>query len=348
MRGLKYSIVVATRNRVEVLRLSLPRMLSQSPPPSQLIIVDSSDNHVEVVRAVQQAASAANTTLEPVVLQAERGLTRQRNLGLARVNQPIVFFPDDDSIFFPETAAAILAVYERDTTGLVAAVCAYDSAVPPIDFPADRAGYAMSRTDRLKRPLARLRARIEALFFPDPGFVLGQSLVAAASLPAWINDAGVNPVEWMTGYRMTFRTDVIQRLRFDEVLTRYCLFEDRDASFSAWRTGAVVATSKSRIYHHRSPEKRDAGRRMGVEQLLNQAYLIAKHTSRDHPARSSVQRFARYKILLYRLSARDDFARERLAGAKAAYMELSAILNAGPADSASRYTEAMCRCLPSR
>ena len=338
-----YSIVVATRNRLEALRLSLPRMLAQDPPPAQLIVVDSSDDHAAVAALV--AACAAGHPVRLTIIAAERGLTRQRNIGLREVDQPIVFFPDDDSIWFPNVAEAIMTVYERDTAGEIAAVCAYDSPTPPPDFPIATAGYAMSGGDRSKRLVAHLRMKMENALVPDPGRILGRDLIAQRRLPAWLTAAGLTPVEWMTGYRMSFRTEVIRRCRFDENLTRYSLFEDRDASYAAWRTGAVVATPPARVFHYRSPEKRDAGRRMGVEQLLNLAYLTAKHTPVGHPARRTLPRFARYKILLYRLAARDAFGIERLTGARSALKELPAMLSAPSEDSAHLYNAALRRCL---
>jgi len=343
VNALGYSIVLATRNRLDALRVSVPRMLAQSPPPAQLIVVDSSDDHVPVQSAVREACRAHPARL--TIHQAERGLTRQRNIGLREVDQPVVFFPDDDSIFFPGMAAAVLDVYSRDAGNNIAGVCAYESLVPPPDFATARIGYQMSKGDRLKQPLLRFRNRIETRLFPDPGHVLGRSLMSAAGLPPWLKEAGTNPVEWMTGFRMTFRTSVIRAIGFDETLKRYCLFEDRDASFGAWRIGAVVATSSARVFHYRSPEKRDAGYRMGVEQLLNQAYIIIKHTPVGHPARRCLLRFARYKIILYRLAAGSRFGSERLLGATTALKMLPELLNTPSEKSRTVYLDALDRCL---
>lgn len=339
-----YSVVIATRNRLDALRLSIPRMLAQSSPPSELIVVDSSDDHSPVADLVHETAAGQRVACR--VVSSDRGLTLQRNAGLSLVTEPIVFFPDDDSIWFPDMARAVLTVYERDEAGAIAAVCAYESLVPPPGFSVSGAGYAMSRADRVKQPLLRFRARVEDRLFPDPGRVLARALVAEARLPEWLAAAGVVPAAWMTGFRMTFRTDVARRIGFDENLTRYCLFEDRDASFGAWQAGAVVATPDARVFHYRSPERRDNGRRMGATQLLNLAYIVAKHAPVGHASRSALRRFGRYKCLLYRLAARDDFGRDRLRGARAAFDELPAFLEAPPAMAAEVYGQALLRCVP--
>jgi GT2 family glycosyltransferase len=203
----------------------------------------------------------------------------------------------------------------------------------------------MSRVDRMKRPLLRFRSRLEDWLFPDPGRVLGQSLLGNSPMPEWLETADAVPVFWMTGFRMTFRTEVVRRVGFDENLTRYGLFEDRDASFAAWREGVVVAVPTARVFHYRSPERRDSGRQMGVTQLLNLAYIVAKHAPLGHASRLSLRRFARYKCLLYVLAARGAFGSDRLRGARAALKELPSFVETPPQMAAQVYGSALSRCL---
>jgi glycosyltransferase involved in cell wall biosynthesis len=341
---MSYTIVVATRNRLDALRLSIPRMLEQAYAPAQLIVVDSSDDHEPVAEFIRSATKGKDVAVETI--HSARGLTLQRNVGLERVRHPLVFFPDDDSIWFPGVAEAIMAVYERDTAGAISAVCAYESLSPPPGFLKVTANYTMSKVDRVKQPLILFRSRIEDRLFPDPGRVLARSLIANAHPPSWLKEANISLAGWMTGFRMTFRTEVARRIKFDENLTRYSLFEDRDASYGAWREGAVVATPAARVFHYRSPERRDSGRRMGATQLLNLAYIIAKHTPVGNTCRKHLLSFARYKCLLYFFAARDTFGRDRLSGARSALRELPAFVRTPPEKAAEVYTEALSKCLP--
>ncbi len=341
---MQYAVVIATRNRLEALRLSIPRMLEQSPPPSELIVVDSSDDHLAVARFVDEAA-ASHAVITQVV-RSERGLTLQRNVGLALVTAPVVFFPDDDSIWFPGMAQAILAVYERDAAGAISAVCAYESLAAPSGFSGARFRDVRSRRDRVKRALLRIRYGVEDRFVPDPVRLVARGFMEKASLPEWASVAGVVPVASMTGFRMTFRTEVARRVGFDEHLTRYSPFEDRDASLGAWRQGAVVATPTAKVFHYRATELRDNGRRMGVTHLLNLAYVIAKHSPVGHPGRLALRRYGRYKCLLYRLAARDEFGRDRFRGAEKAFGELAAFLEVPAGKAAEVYNCALEKCLP--
>lgn len=342
---MQYSIVIATRNRLSALELSVPRMLDQSAAPEQLIVVDSSDDHISVRDALKRLVGQKPVRL--TIVHSERGLTHQRNVGLELVSNPVVFFPDDDSIWFPGMAEKTMEIYDNDTASLVSAVCAVESATPPPGWSAARSSYRMSPIDRVKPKIAVLRIRFENAFVPDPDRVIGRSFIRACTAAPWQKWPHVVPVEWMTGFRMSFRTETIRSVRFDTNLRRYSLFEDHDASFGAWRHGAVVAALNARVYHYRSPERRDGGRRLGAERLLNQGYVVAKHTEPGHPARSCLRRFAYYKCLLYLLGARDRFGRERLAGARAALRELSIFTNATAQDSASLYKTALEKCLPS-
>jgi hypothetical protein len=60
-------------------------MLEQSPPPSELIVVDSSDDHSAVADLVGE--TAASRAVRACVVRSARGLTLQRNGGLALVTQ---------------------------------------------------------------------------------------------------------------------------------------------------------------------------------------------------------------------------------------------------------------------
>ncbi|MCU0779188.1 MAG: glycosyltransferase, partial [Akkermansiaceae bacterium] len=248
MKPLDHSIVIATRNRPAALRLSIPRMLSQARPPSQLIVVDSSDDHPATVAAVKE--SVGDHSVELTILQSERGLTRQRNLGLNQVTTPVVFFPDDDSIWFPGVAEAQMEVYEKDEEERIAAVCAAESPTPPPAWqPGGPLAYQMRASHRFQQRIAATRSKIENVLFPDPAKLVGRSFwPAPGELPDWFMDYDVVLVEWMTGFRMSFRTSVIRKVGFDENFSRYSLFEDIDASFSAWKHGWVVGARRARVF----------------------------------------------------------------------------------------------------
>jgi GT2 family glycosyltransferase len=304
-------------------------MLAQTRPPSQLIVVDSSDAFEPVSAAV--ALAVGSNSITSVIEKSPKGLTLQRNRGLRHVECPITFFPDDDSIWFPDTAEQIVRVYERDRAQMISGVCARESAQPPLNF-GERLSlaYRMRRRDRLMQRIGNLRTQFEERIAPNPSRLLGRSYFKKFVPSEWHRANEVVPVEWMTGFRMSFRTDVIRKVGFDENFSNYCLLEDMDASLAAWEYGPVVAAHRSRVYHYRSPELRGSGRLTGATQILNRAYVIAKHTSADSGVRRCLIVYLRYRIFLYLLSARGAFGRARLAGALAALRHVNELLSSTP------------------
>lgn len=338
MESENYAIVIATRNRPEALKLSIPRMLSQSLPPKQLIIIDSSENFDDTVKAVKETVGGYSGEL--IVERSQPSASGQRNLGLSYVKEPVVFFPDDDSIWFPETARHVMDVYKKDNRLEIAAVCAAESPKPPPDWETQESrGYSMRLSHKFQQQIGSLRAKIEHKIFPDPAYILGRSF-RQEHLPEWFQSEKVKVVEWMTGFRMTFRTNVIRDVMFDEIFEKYSLFEDIDASLGAMKHGMVVGATKARVYHYRSPENRLDGYMAGVKQLLNKAYVIAKRAPDKHPARKKAPKFFEYKVFQYRLGKRRGrFGAERYNGASSVLKRAVELSKASPIEAASLYGE---------
>ena len=75
-------------------------------------------------------------------------------------------------------------------------------------------------------------------------------------VPDWLSAENAVLVPWMTGFRMSFRTEVVRAVGFDEALKRYAVFEDVDASFRVLKTHVLVGARNAEIYHHKAPSRR--------------------------------------------------------------------------------------------
>jgi len=334
---MEYDVVIATRNRPEALRLSVPLMLAQSRKPKKLVIVDSSDDHAAVQEAVETAARDAPHIVE--LISSRAGSSHQRNIGIDRCDADVVMFPDDDSLWRDNVAEAKMRAYETDNR--VAAVCAAETPEPPpgvLDAPG--AAYDMTAKDRLKQRLAHTRAKVERALAPDPFVLFGREHWKKHETPAWLRGQNTVLVEWMTGIRMSFRRDVIERVRFCESLGRYALFEDVEASYAAWDEGLVVGARDALVYHHKAPGSRAGAKRLGAAQLLNRAYIIARHAEEPMRWERRVSRYARYKALQYKVGG----GGERLIGAQRAVREIPAIMRASRDELDAVYHDAYERC----
>lgn len=343
-----YATVIVTRNRPEALALSLPLMLVQSRLPQNILVVDSSDDSRANIALVNRLASTTPVPLRHMT--SPPGMTVQRNIGLATVTAPVVFFPDDDSLVLPGALEAMMRIYDLDQQGLIGGVCSAEARTPPagvLTGPTAQPGaaYAMTPADRLRARISRTRYALEDRFFRDPfHYCAEEKYTRLPAAPAWLAAQNAILVPWMTGFRMSYRTDLIRRTGFNEHLGRYALFEDTDACFGILQSHLLVGARAAQIYHHKAPARRAGGRALGAMQILNRAYVLARAGPADAKMRTMMQRYAGYKIAQYRIGARGDFGRDRLAGAQAALAAVPALFDAAPDDLTAVYLARRAQC----
>ena len=346
MSELKYSIVIATRNRFDALTASVPMMLNQTPSPSQIILVDSSDNHEAIKEHFLKLIG--NFEGELKIINSPRGLTLQRNVGLEHVTNPVVFFPDDDSVWYPNYAAEKLKVYESDASRCISAVCGMESTQSPDAKATDASNYKKTKREKIISKLIRFKRKFENKYFPDPFQSIGKDRIQRSNAIKNAPKLGENvvKVEYMTGFRMSFRTEAIRKHKFDEILKEYGLNEDIDASFSAWNEGIVVAARNARVYHHRSPEKRANGQKLGITSVLNRAYVTAKHSDANSAHRRICLRYLKYALFLCKIQALDSHMKTKAMGMSQALDKAAHILASNKTDLEARYKTALQSLIP--
>ena len=326
-----FSTVIITRNRPAALSLSLPLHLTQTRLPERLLIIDSSDDPSPSRTLVEQIASSTSVRIEHQTAPA--GSSLQRNIGLAQISSDVVFFPDDDSLLYPDTLAQMMQIYDLDTAEMIGGVCATETRVPPAGVLNDaRTPYRMRPRDRLRAKIGPARASLEDWLVPDPMKLVARQL--QERLPpseAWLAEKNAVWVEWMTGFRMSFRNDVIRNVGFNEHLGRYALYEDIAAGLGVLAGGrSLVAAKDAHIYHHRAPENRTGGRQMGVINILNRAYVVLRSGVANERIRASIIRYALFRIAQFAVGAKSEYGQRRLAGARAAYRILPELSNSPP------------------
>lgn len=326
-----FDVVIATRNRPEALHLSLPLLIAQSERAQRIVVIDSSDNPDPVQQVIAQQGV-------PIAYEhSARGLTHQRNLGLRHVTAPVVFFPDDDSLCHPGTTEAMMRIYSRDPDHRIAGVCAANAPESPIRTE----GYDMQRDHRRAARHMSLRNRVEKRVTDlNPFLALARVLQRPHPVPDWLAQEDAVPVEWMTGFRMSFRTDAIIDDGFEETFRGYGLYEDIDASFKAMRHGLLVGANRARIHHHRFPGGRPDPFNFALMTVLNRAFVMARH-SHGHPEARMLRRktrnyaLARMGMLVPKLSSRS--ARAGFRGTRTALGAIDALFDAPPADLTRTY-----------
>ncbi len=114
MADLTVSIIIITYNRPFLLKHCLERVLAQSYPHKEIIVVDSSTND-ESEQVVAQYPGVIN-----VRLRGQRNnMPQARNKGIAASSGDILAFIDDDSMVQPGWLASLVNAYHDETVGAV-------------------------------------------------------------------------------------------------------------------------------------------------------------------------------------------------------------------------------------
>lgn len=335
-----HAIIVATRNRLDMLAVSLPLFVNQTRQAARLVVVDRSDDHDSVRALCQTVARDAGMPLE-VLYGTEANLPSQRNQGLKVITEDVVLFPDDDSLWYPDTAEKVLAVYDADSNQRYGAVSANDVYVAPGGLTAD----APPRTSRLTEHPAVMgvRNRLEAALIPQPFEVYGRGRTKDLESAARTDGLQHELVGTIGGYRMSFRTPVAQRLQFDPLLgsrVGYGIHEDKDMALRVLAAGSLIAVAPgARVFHNVAPGKRANGFPYGFFHILNYLYVCLKVFPRQSRAMAVTRRYLGYKVWLYSLRRSDEYDREVHRGARAALGEYDALAAARTEDLAVRYAE---------
>lgn len=283
MSQLEISVVVATRNRPDALAMSLPLLLAQTRPVREIVVVDSSDDHAAVEREFERATDG--TQIPVRLLRGPMGSCHQRNLGLSQVSGDVILFPDDDSLLFPNAVEELMRIYEADEEGRLAGVSCAASPTSPLETePSEAVALSADKATGLRALFYRLEARELAV----PTVMLSRHLERGATLPEGLRQLGCVPQASQFGFRMSFRADAIREHGFNEALGGYAYCEDRDACFAIFGRQVFTTAQKAKIYHHRFPGQRGNPYDFGKMLVMNQIYIVARHTEKGHPVRRSI------------------------------------------------------------
>ncbi len=327
-----YDVVLATRNRQKVLKISLPLMLGQTRLPRRFIVVDASDDHGEVRDIIEQAFRKFGAEVEPKIFQSKPGSSLQRNVGLQYVESPVVIFPDDDALWFPDMADRVMRIYEGDVEELVGCVAFTASSIYPAgSFDSDAPPYEMEVRDRVAAKVRAVVGPVEEKLVPDPihpGRMWTKVWGEKAS-PSWLAQEEAELCGPVFGYRMSFRTSVIRRIGgFDEALGRYAMFEDSDATIGALQQCLNVLATRARVYHYRTPGQRVCGWEFGMMSVLNRTYVVCKHAPPDSAVRRMLRRYLYYKIIRYFAQSYSQYGWQRFKGALYGFSRVNELINA--------------------
>lgn len=302
VRSLTWGLVVATYNREKILPTCLKLAVNQTRPPSEIIIVDASDQWEETRDRISTEIAAYHPQICWAYVAAHtRSSTHQRNQGIRLATADVLFLFDDDTFMYPMCAEEIMRVYEADPEERVKGVQAAAMDVPPSELQVSdtkkKVGWSTQQVSRLGA-IQRLLWKHLLLMDMDQLWIPYDRDYPNREIPTAVQQLDTHPVHIMAGYRMTFRREVLLAEPFEPLLLYYAMAEDADASYRISRHGALVEADNAKAHHFNSGSGRLSRYQVSALSGLNQALFLRKNS--DHLIRSQVQF---YQLISRRLVA---------------------------------------------
>ncbi|MGB3590704.1 MAG: glycosyltransferase [Nonlabens sp.] len=249
MSSLKSSLIICTYMRPVALTSLLDSVNDQLDYPDQILVVDGSlDNATKEVLTQKSYKNLEYFQVPP----EHRGLTKQRNYGVARVKKEIdiVSFLDDDTILEPSYFSEILDTYEKfpEAVGVGGYITNEVSWEPRAARHTGAGyycydGYCRKESSRwkLRRKLG-LHEELPPAIYPKSGH--GRSV---SSLPP---SNKIYRVEQLMGGVSSFPYQILQEHKFSEYFVGYGLYEDADFTLRLSKIGKLYINTAARLEHH--------------------------------------------------------------------------------------------------
>ncbi|RZJ27592.1 MAG: glycosyltransferase [Flavobacterium sp.] len=251
---MKFSLIICTYMRAEALLDLLKSVALQTLYPSEILIIDGSTND----ETGQMLQSNAFENLKYFLASSEhRGLTRQRNFGIAQTSGDIeiICFLDDDTVLETDYFEKLIGTYQNFPNALgVGGYITNEVSWQKVDgnyqpskneFVYD--GWKRTEPQRFRiRNKFGLNPNVPPGFSPD--FSHGRSL---SFLPP---SGKTYPVEQLMGGVSSFRKPIFKQFSFSHYFEGYGLYEDADFTLRVSKTGPLYCNTSARLghYHHES------------------------------------------------------------------------------------------------
>ena len=269
------SLIVCTYNRATEVLCLLKSVEQQTRIPDEILIIDASEGG-ETKTAIEKVKSSTlgNRIIYHRVSDDERGLTRQRNIGISKASCDLVAFLDDDVILEANYFTEVIKCFESHgeaigVGGYIKSSLQWDKVDPssPIRLTRFRSGEWERREDIrwVIRKLLRLDNPFPAGWISESGH--GRTL---GSIPP---DGLDHEVQILMGGASTWRREVFERISFSNYFEGYGLYEDFDFTMRASKLGKLFLCTRARLDHYHAPSGRPNHFRYGMMVVRNGWYV---------------------------------------------------------------------------
>lgn len=284
---LDWALIISTYKRKTILPRCLHHAVQQTLAPKEIIIVDASPYWETTRTQIMQELAAKYPTIDWKYVQAKRAsLPAQRNQGIELATADILFLIDDDSFMYPDCAEEIMQIYTRDIDKKVLGIMSFLAPIPP-SFDSESEKPINNKID--KTLVSWLREKWQLLRFKLIKMI-NPLVQNSTRLPPYDHppirhefkipdDIQAHRVPDLLGWGMTFRRQVFEHIRFDELLERYAMSEDTDVSYRVARQGVLLRALNARIYHMKAEGGRLSRFAVAVLSAFNMLVLHRFHNT---------------------------------------------------------------------
>ncbi|WP_298222848.1 glycosyltransferase family 2 protein [Flavobacterium sp.] len=270
---MKFSLVVCTYMRPKPLLDLLESVRNQTVYPNEIVIVDGSTNKETQTLLTANAFQNLHYFL---VDQSQRGLTKQRNFGVSKVQQDseIICFLDDDTVLEPDYFEEILNAFQSDSEIVgVGGSAINENFWKPKDTSVsynpkrfyEFEGYVYPEGLRnVVRNYLGLQSHL------PPGRMPEYSHGKTCGFP--LTDK-IYEVDLLIGMSFSFKKTIFDHIDFSTYFEGYGLYEDADFSIKAQRFGKNVITTKAQLSHYHNPSGRPNQYQYGKMVVRNGWYV---------------------------------------------------------------------------
>lgn len=270
---MKFTLIICTYMRPNPLLKLLQSVKTQTLYPDEIIIVDGSVNQETKEMLEQHSFENLHYFL---VSEIDRGLTRQRNYGIAKAGKEmdIVCFLDDDVVLEPDYFEQLLKTYQVYPEAL--GVGGYisnetqwekvnDNEIPKMEeFSYD--GWKRKDGSRFV-----MRKKLGLDSDCPPGF---SPLFSHGRSVSFLPPSGkVYEVEQVMGGVSSFRKSVFDTFQFSTYFEGYGLYEDADFSLRVAKTGKLYVNTAAKLSHYHNPSGRPNQYQYGNMVVRNGYYV---------------------------------------------------------------------------
>lgn len=243
-----FSLIICTYMRPNPLLNLLNSVAGQTLYPNEILIIDGSTDH-KTQQILKQYPF--NNLVYHKVDAEHRGLTKQRNYGISRVDQnsEVICFLDDDTILDVDYFKQLLSTYDQYPKALgVGGYISNEVHWQKADGSTSSKRFYFDGWMR-NEPL-RFRVRKWFGLAPDtppcflPSFSHGRSV---SFLPP---SGKIYPVEQFMGGVSSYRTSVFDDYQFSSYFEGYGLYEDTDFCLRLAKKGELFVNTAATLEHH--------------------------------------------------------------------------------------------------